>query len=283
MLKSKLRKTGVCLHFCTRSPENACYNSTTFPTLSTLFLRCVPVCPPEALSFLPRFARFYSIYLYRTGRKVHFFRSKIFFVRGAKMHFSTGFTKAARCLFRRKKANAGERRGSESRGAAAGSFRGRRRRKAARFGGGFRGSFPGGFTSAVHPVFNGFSPRFCTVFFIIIYRRQNAAFPSEKRALQNCFPPPCGGAQNGVHAVRKLLLHGGSAAARRQHARPSAAGGEVPHRQCPRSRAVSPRTRRVPRRIVSCHFLGARCSVTEVSRETIRDLRSAFSRRQCFM
>lgn len=175
MLKSKLRKTGVCLHFCTRSPENACYNSTTFPTLSTLFLRSVPVCPPEALSFLPRFARFYSIYLYRTGRKVHFFRSKIFFVRGAKMHFSTGFTKAAWCLFRRKKANAGERRGSESGRSAAGSFRGRRRRKAARFGGGFRGSFPGGFTSAVHPVFNGFSPRFCTVFFIIIYRRQNAA------------------------------------------------------------------------------------------------------------
>ena len=277
MLKSKLRKTGVCLHFCTRSPENACYNSTTFPTLSTLFLRSVPVCPPEALSFLPRFARFYSIYLYRTGRKVHFFGSKIFFVRGAKTHFSTGFTKAARCLFRRKKANAGERAGPESGRSAAGLFRGRRRRKAARFGGGFRGSFPVGFTSVVHPVFSGFSPRFCTVFFIIIYRRQNAAFPPEKRALQNCFSPHGGGAQNGVRAVRKLLLLGGSAAARRQDARPSTAGGEVPQRQCPRSRAASPRAGGEPRRIVSCHFLGARCSVAEVSRETIRDMRSAFS------
>lgn len=44
-----------------------------------------------------------------------------------------------------------------------------------------------------------------------------------------------------------------------------------------RSRAASPRAGGEPRRIVSCHFLGARCSVAEVSRETIRDKRSAFS------
>lgn len=62
-----------------------------------------------------------------------------------------------------------------------------------------------------------------------------------------------------------------------QRARPLAVGGEVPHRQCPRSRAASPRAGGEPRRIVSCHFLGARCSVVEVSRETIRDMRSAFS------
>ena len=175
MLKSKLRKTGVCLHFCTRSPENACYNSTTFPTLSTLFLRSVPVCPPEALSFLPRFARFYSIYLYRTGRKVHFFRSKIFFVRGAKMHFSTGFTKAAGDLFRRKKrmrANGGGRKAEGLRRGYFGAADGGKRRGSEAVS---AVSFPGGFTSAVHPVFSGFSPRFCTVFFIIIYRRQSAA------------------------------------------------------------------------------------------------------------
>lgn len=41
----------------------------------------------------------------------------------------------------------------------------------------------------------------------------------------------------------------------------------------------SPRAGGEPRRIVSCHFLGARCSVAEVSRETIRGSRSAFSHR----
>lgn len=164
MLKSKLRKTGVCLHFCTRSPENACYNSTTFPTLSTLFLRSVPVCPPEALSFLPRFARFYSIYLYRTGRKVHFFRSKIFFVRGAKMHFSTGFTKAAQPLFRRKKrmrANGGGRKAEGLRRGYFGAADGGKRRgseavSAVRFRAVSRPPFTR-FSADFHPVFARFS------------------------------------------------------------------------------------------------------------------------------
>lgn len=78
MLKSKLRKTGVYLHLRTRSLENACYSSTTCPTLSTLFLQNVPDCPPEALSFLPRFARFYSIYYIQAVAKTHFLQVKIF-------------------------------------------------------------------------------------------------------------------------------------------------------------------------------------------------------------
>lgn len=78
MLKSKLRKTGVYLHLSTRSLENACYSSTTCPTLSTLFLQNVPDCPPEALSFLPRFARFYSIYYIQAVAKTHFLQVKIF-------------------------------------------------------------------------------------------------------------------------------------------------------------------------------------------------------------
>lgn len=78
MLKSKLRKTGVYLHLRTRSLENACYSSTTCPTLSTLFLQNVPDCPPEALSFLPRFARFYSIYYIQAVPKTHFLQVKIF-------------------------------------------------------------------------------------------------------------------------------------------------------------------------------------------------------------
>lgn len=78
MLKSKLRKTGVYLHLRTRTLENACYSSTTCPTLSTLFLQNVPDCPPEALSFLPRFARFYSIYYIQAVAKTHFLQVKIF-------------------------------------------------------------------------------------------------------------------------------------------------------------------------------------------------------------
>ncbi len=79
MLKSKLRKTGVYLHLRTRSLENACYSSTTCPTLSTLFLQNVPDCPPEALSFLPRFARFYSIYYIQAVPKTHFLQVKNFY------------------------------------------------------------------------------------------------------------------------------------------------------------------------------------------------------------
>lgn len=78
MLKSKLRKTGVCRHLRTQSLENACYSSTTCPTLSTLFLQNVPDCPPEALSFLPRFARFYSIYYIQAVAKTHFLQVKNF-------------------------------------------------------------------------------------------------------------------------------------------------------------------------------------------------------------
>ena len=78
MLKSKLRKTGVYLHLRTQSLENACYSSTTCPTLSTLFLQNVPDCPPEALSFLPRFARFYSIYYIQAVAKTHFLQVKNF-------------------------------------------------------------------------------------------------------------------------------------------------------------------------------------------------------------
>lgn len=78
MLKSKLRKTGVYLHLRTRTLENACYSSTTCPTLSTLFLQNVPDCPPEALSFLPRFAGFYSIYYIQAVAKTHFLQVKIF-------------------------------------------------------------------------------------------------------------------------------------------------------------------------------------------------------------
>ena len=78
MLKSKLRKTGVYLHLRTRSLENACYSSTTCPTVATLFLQNVPDCPPEALSFLPRFARFYSIYYIQAVAKTHFLQVKIF-------------------------------------------------------------------------------------------------------------------------------------------------------------------------------------------------------------
>lgn len=114
-----------------------------------------------------------SIYI-GPGEKYTFSGVKYFLSAGRKCISQQGLQKRRGTFFRRKKANAGERRRSESGRSAAGSFRGRRRRKAARFGGGFRGSFPGGFTSAVHPVFSGFSPRFCTVFFIIIYRRQNA-------------------------------------------------------------------------------------------------------------
>lgn len=79
MLKSKLRKTGVCRHLRTQSLENACYSSTTRPTLSTLFLQNVPDCPPEALSFLPRFAGFYSIYYIQAVAKTHFLQIKNFY------------------------------------------------------------------------------------------------------------------------------------------------------------------------------------------------------------
>lgn len=38
----------------------------------------MPDCPPEALSFLPRFARFYSIYYIQAVAKTHFLQVKIF-------------------------------------------------------------------------------------------------------------------------------------------------------------------------------------------------------------
>ena len=89
MLKSKLRETGVCLHFRTRSLENACYSSTTCPTLSTLFLQSMPKDRPEVTSFLPVFARFYSILLYiviyRRQKNQTFCRAK-FFRRGGGKH-----------------------------------------------------------------------------------------------------------------------------------------------------------------------------------------------------
>ena len=79
MLESKLRKTGVCPHFCTHSLENACYGSTTCPTLSTLFYKVCPKTVRRSVPFLPRFARFYSILLYIGGAKTHFFAGKKFF------------------------------------------------------------------------------------------------------------------------------------------------------------------------------------------------------------
>ena len=79
MLKSKLRKTGVYLHLRTRSLENACYSSTTCPTLSTLFYKVCPKTVRRSVPFLPRFARFYSILLYIGGAKTHFFAGKKFF------------------------------------------------------------------------------------------------------------------------------------------------------------------------------------------------------------
>lgn len=151
MLKSKLRKTGVYLHLRTRSLENACYSSTTCPTLSTLFLQNVPDCPPEALSFLPRFARFYSIYYIQAVAKTHFLQVKIFYSADGK---TPGFAVGGRAK-------------------AAANFRADRQQRRD-FSARFRGATSSG-SRAYLPVVSGrfgrlFPDVFCVVFFLIIYR-----------------------------------------------------------------------------------------------------------------
>ena len=107
MLESKLRKTGVCPHFCTHSLENACYGSTTYPTLSTLFLQSVPEDRPEVSSILAPFCTvLFNLIIYRRCENTLFCGQKNFCAAAPKMRFSAAvFDKGGRKFPSRRREN----------------------------------------------------------------------------------------------------------------------------------------------------------------------------------
>ena len=192
MLKSKLRKTGVYLHLRTRTLENACYSSTTCPTLSTLFLQNVPDCPPEALSFLPRFAGFYSIYYIQAVPKTHFLQVKNFYSADGKAPgFAVGGQAKAAANFR---ADRQQRRDFSARFRAAASSGSR--------------AHPPPFPSASDGSFRMFSTLFSSLLYIEQVLRRTDVLTNADAS--------CGGkGRTGVSAQFKTL-HGREAQARRR-------------------------------------------------------------------
>lgn len=192
MLKSKLRKTGVYLHLRTRSLENACYSSTTCPTLSTLFFAKCARLPSGGAIILAPFCTILFNLLYTGGCENTLFAGKNFYSADGKTPgFAVGGRAKAAANFR---ADRQQRRDFSARFRTAASSGSR--------------AHPPPFPSASDACFRMFFTLFSPLLYIEQVSRRTDVFANADAS--------CGGkGRTGVSAQFKTL-HGREAQARRR-------------------------------------------------------------------